>query len=108
MIVTESLPEIIQGGMGTGVSNWELAKSVAKLGQLAVVSGTAIDVILVRRLQDGDVGGHMRRALRAFPWQDMVQTILAKYYQKGGKATGYAYKPVPLPAVDMSDASAFL
>ena len=29
------LPEIIQGGMGIGVSDWRLAKAVAKLGRWA-------------------------------------------------------------------------
>ena len=38
-------PEIIQGGMGAGVSNWRLANAVARLGQLGVVSGTALDTI---------------------------------------------------------------
>ena len=53
---------IIQGGMGAGVSNWRLARAVSWLGQLGVVAGTALDQILSRRLQDGDVGGHIRRA----------------------------------------------
>ena len=43
--------------MGVGVSNWRLAQAVSKLGQLGVVSGTAIDQVLVRRLADGDKGG---------------------------------------------------
>jgi len=30
------------GGMGVGVSNWRLANAVSKLGQLGVVSGTAL------------------------------------------------------------------
>ena len=53
--------------MGAGVSNWRLANAVSRLGQLGVVSGTALDVIVSRRLQDGDEGGHMRRAIAAFP-----------------------------------------
>ena len=53
-------PVIIQGGIGAGVSNWRLAQAVSRLGQLGVVSGTALDQILARRLQDGDPGGHMR------------------------------------------------
>jgi nitronate monooxygenase len=39
-------PKIIQGGMGVGVSNWRLAQAVSKLGQLGVVSGTALDQLL--------------------------------------------------------------
>ena len=48
-----NLPLIIQGGMGIGVSNWVLARSVSKTGQLGVVSGTAMNTVLIRRLQDG-------------------------------------------------------
>ena len=63
--------EIIQGGMGAGVSNWNLARTVSRLGQLGVVSGTALDAILVRRLQDGDLEGQVRHALTNFPFQNM-------------------------------------
>ena len=60
------IPPIIQGGMGAAVSNWNLAKEVAETGQMGVVSGTALDTVVARRLQDGDPGGHMRKALEAF------------------------------------------
>ena len=65
--MSHSQPIIIQGGMGVAVSAWHLAREVAQRGQLGVVSGTALDGVLARRLQDGDPGGHMRRALAAFP-----------------------------------------
>ncbi len=52
------LPRLIQGGMGVGVSGWELARKVSMHGQLGVVSGTALDTILVRRLGKGDFGAH--------------------------------------------------
>ena len=61
--MSERLPVIIQGGMGIAVSNWELARTVSLQGQLGVVSGTAIDNVLARRLQDGDLSGIYRRAL---------------------------------------------
>ena len=49
---------IIQGGMGVAISGWRLAAAVGCLpGCLGVVSGTAIDTVLARRLQDGDPGG---------------------------------------------------
>lgn len=95
-------PEIIQGGMGAGVSNWRLAQAVARLGQLGVVSGTALDTILIRRLQDGDPGGHMRRALAAFPYQEMVQPVLDQWFIEGGKPPEAPYKLKPPPVVDMS------
>lgn len=74
------LPKIIQGGMGVAISDWNLAKSVSEQGHLGVVSGTGIALVLVSRLMDGDIGGHMRRALAAFPFQDAVEKILDKYF----------------------------
>lgn len=62
-----NLPKIIQGGMGAGISSSRLARAVSSLGQLGVVSGIALDVILARRLQDGDADGSIRRAIAAFP-----------------------------------------
>ncbi|WP_130013214.1 nitronate monooxygenase [Serinicoccus sediminis] len=88
-------PTIIQGGMGVAVSGWRLARQVARTGQLGVVSGTAMDAVLSRVLQDGDPGGHYRRALAAFPGQDMAQRVLDKYFIDGGKAAGTPYKPIP-------------
>ncbi len=69
------LPRIIQGGMGAAVSNWRLANTVARNGQLGVVSGTALDSVLARRLQMGDSCGAIRRALNKFPWPDMTQAL---------------------------------
>ncbi len=64
----DHLPKIIQGGMGVGVSNWHLAATVSKRGQLGVVSGTALDHVLAMRLMDGDEGGFMRQAMAEFPY----------------------------------------
>jgi nitronate monooxygenase len=89
-------PKIIQGGMGAGVSNWRLAQAVSKLGHLGVVSGTALDQILARRLQDGDSGGHMRRALTQFPARAMAERIEREYFIPGGKSERIPYKPIPM------------
>ena len=70
------LPNIIQGGMGAAVSSWRLASQVAKAGQLGVVSGIGLDMVLARRLQDGDKHGHMRRALAAFPVPAVADEVL--------------------------------
>src|SRR3990167_1370817 len=91
-----SPPKIIQGGMGAGVSWWMLAQAVSKLGQLGVVSGTAIDLILARRLQDGDAGGHIRRALDHFPFPDVAARVWDKYHVAGGKPADRPYKSVPM------------
>jgi len=85
------LPRIIQGGMGVGVSNWRLAQAVSKIGQLGVVSGTALDSLMVRRLADGDMGGHMRRAFDNFPFPDMAKRIWNEYFVPGGKAPEAQY-----------------
>lgn len=89
-------PTIIQGGMGAGVSNWRLARAVSQLGHLGVVSGTALDQILVRRFQDGDPGGHMRRGLDHFPIREMAERIQREYYIPGGKYERAPYKTLPL------------
>jgi nitronate monooxygenase len=91
-----SHPVIIQGGMGIGVSNWRLARAVSCLGQLGVVSGTAIDTILVRRLQEGDVGGHVRRAMEHFPIPMASERVLHRYYLPNGRASGAPYKLLPM------------
>jgi nitronate monooxygenase len=93
-------PRIIQGGMGVGVSNWQLARAVSALGQLGVVSGTALDQILVRRLQDGDPGGHMRRALMRFPLPALAQEVWETYHVPGGKPASASYKTPPMPTPD--------
>ncbi len=95
-----SYPVIIQGGMGAGVSNWRLAQAVSRLGQLGVVSGTALDQIFARRLQDGDPGGHMRRGLDHLPFPEMAERIWRTYYTPGGKPANASYKTVPLQTKD--------
>jgi nitronate monooxygenase len=89
-------PKIIQGGMGVGVSNWRLAQAVSKLGQLGVVSGTALDQLFVRRLADGDQGGNMRRGLDAFPFPEMARRIWQEYFVPGGKAGQALYPITPM------------
>ena len=89
-------PKIIQGGMGVGVSNWRLANAVSKLGQLGVVSGTALDSLFVRRLNEGDPGGNVRRGLDAFPFPEMAQRIWEEYYIPGGKAATVPYALPPM------------
>ena len=92
------LPRIIQGGMGVAVSDWRLAQAVSRTGELGVVSGTGIDNVLVRRLQDGDPQGHVRRALAAYPNPAKAQEFIAKYFLEGGRAEGQPYARVPLPS----------
>ncbi|MSW73681.1 MAG: nitronate monooxygenase [Actinobacteria bacterium] len=88
-------PDIIQGGMGIAVSSWKLAREVATHGALGVVSGTAIDSVIARRLQDGDADGSIRKAMRHFPNQQIVHEILEMYFIEGGKAQGLPYTLLP-------------
>ena len=88
------LPRIIQGGMGVAVSDWKLAYAVSKTGQLGVVSGTALDAVMARRLQNGDPDGAMRRALAAFPYPDVAQELLDTYFLPNGR-NGKPYRPIP-------------
>ncbi|HET9059654.1 MAG TPA: nitronate monooxygenase [Acidimicrobiales bacterium] len=85
---------IIQGGMGIGVSGWQLAGAVARAHGLGVVSGVALDTILVRGLQDGDEDGNLRRALSLFPDQELAAWVLARYFVPGGRGPGKPYRPI--------------
>jgi NAD(P)H-dependent flavin oxidoreductase YrpB (nitropropane dioxygenase family) len=89
-------PQIIQGGMGVAVSSWQLARAVATAGHLGVVSGTALEVVCARRLQDGDPSGDLRRALAAFPVPAVARRILDTYYLPDGRPAGRAYRSVPM------------
>jgi NAD(P)H-dependent flavin oxidoreductase YrpB (nitropropane dioxygenase family) len=97
-----AVPKVIQGGMGVRISKWELAREVAREGQLGVVSGTVMDVVLVRELQNGDPEGSMRRALASFPDQGMANRILDKYFIEGGKDSHKPYKTLPMWSVTPS------
>jgi len=74
--------ELIQGGMGVGVSNWRLAKAVAKEGQklnenvLGVVSGTGLSPILTSRIRAGDT--NTLRALFRFSPR-IARDLMAEY-----------------------------
>lgn len=90
-----TLPSIIQGGMGIGVSSWRLARSVAQRGEIGVISGTAIDSVVVRELQDGDPHDR-RRVLNAYPDEEIVDHLLDRFYQPDGRAEGEPYDLLPI------------
>ena len=77
-------PELIQGGMGVGISNWELAHAVAVAGEkldkrvLGVVSGIGLALTMVNRLRRGDLD--TRAALEAFPVPRMAQEIIEEHW----------------------------
>jgi nitronate monooxygenase len=94
--IVMKLPVIIQGGMGVAISNWTLAKAVSQLGQLGVVSGTGLSRVLTSRLADGDLAGHMHRALASFSLPELVQAILNRYYVPGGKRPDQPYEAISM------------
>lgn len=85
--------------MGVAVSNWRLARAVSRLGELGVISGTMLAVILARRLQAGDLEGDMRRALAHFPIPGVAERVIADHYVPGGKPADAPYKLTAMPSV---------
>lgn len=98
MSSVQELPCIIQGGMGVGVSGWRLARAVSELGGLGVVSGTALDTVLIRRLQLGDEGGHVRSALDAFPFPAVARRVRTDYFVEGGLEARRPFRLAALPS----------
>jgi nitronate monooxygenase len=95
-VIAHADPVIIQGGMGVAVSSWRLARAVSSLGHLGVVSGTALDVVLARRLQLGDPDGEIRRAMAHFPNPAVTREALARYFIPGGKADPDPFTNLPM------------
>ena len=93
-------PVIISGGMGIWISCWVLARIVALLGGMGIVSGTALDIVYARMLQQGDPGGHVRRAFaelgrRVPALAARLQALLEKYFIENGKPAANPYKATP-------------
>ncbi len=101
-------PAIIQGGMGVGVSGWRLARAVSMAGQLGVVSGVGLDTLLARRLQLGDPGGRILRALEHLQYPDVVEQILERYFVPGGLDPSSPFRSPPLPSLRPSMAATHL
>ncbi|MFO7698628.1 MAG: nitronate monooxygenase [Anaerolineae bacterium] len=99
---TGGLPLLIQGGMGVGVSGWRLAQAVGRAGQMGVVSGTALDAVFARRLQLGDPGGDMRRALDSHPWPAMAERVWRRWWRREGLDESRAFAATPMPAVPLT------
>lgn len=90
--------------MGVAVSDWRLARAVSLQGELGVVSGTALAMVLTRRLQDGDIDGRMREALDHFPNRVAAERIVSKYFRPNGRQKGENYLLTPMPNLSPSPA----
>jgi NAD(P)H-dependent flavin oxidoreductase YrpB (nitropropane dioxygenase family) len=89
--------------MGVGVSGWRLARAVSLAGQLGVVSGIGLDMVITRRLQLGDPGGDIRRALASFPNQGIAQQILDRYFIAGGAGSEEPFRLSSKPTLHPSE-----
>ncbi len=93
-------PNIIQGGMGAAVSNWELASAVAREGAMGTVSGVGTGMLLTRRLQDGHI--ESAESLLRFPDRKLAEKYLDKYFNENGRETNHRtetlkpYKKIPM------------
>lgn len=100
---TQKLPEIIQGGMGIGVSSVKLARTVSQQGYLGVISGTAVATTLVRRLQELKGRKRYVDAIKAFPFKEMANRILDKYEPDSHLSSiKRRFKPLEMPTIDQS------
>jgi len=97
------------GGMGVAVSTPGYANAIAKLNtrakpndSLGTVSLTGVWVWMARLLQDGDADGKVRRALAAFPNQEISRRIIARYYRAEGRAPNQPYVAVPILTFDLN------
>ncbi len=89
-------PWLIQGGMGISISDWRLARVVARAGQLGVVSGTAIDAVFVRRLQKYGMDERLHAVLARFPVPAIVDDVLRQFNTARRRATGAYRSPTML------------
>ena len=94
--------DIRGGGMGLGISGPRLAKALSRLGQGGTVTGVVQERYMARKLQQGDPGGHYRRALSHFPFRRVAAKVLVTYFEKGGIPPGKSYKGVPVFSVNPS------
>lgn len=88
--------------MGVAVSSSCLARAVATRGQLGVVSSSALDAVLVRKLQLGDPTGEIAEAFAAFPIAEIAGRVWDRYFVAGGIPKGKAFKSKPLPSISPS------
>ena len=87
--------------MGVGVSSGRLARTVSRAGQLGVVSGTASAVTQARQLAIGDPGGHVRRALDAFPFPEVAARVRDRYLDVADEVAGKTRFPsIPQPSLN--------
>jgi len=97
----KTYPKIIQGGMGVYVSGSPLTQAVSLNGQQGTLSGTMLERVLAFKLQMGDIGGDIRRALSDFPFPNIKDMVLEKFFLEGGiKDKNKAMNNVPMFSIN--------
>jgi nitronate monooxygenase len=81
--------------MGIAISGWPLARAVAQAGQLGVVSGTAIDSVFARRLQDQGVDETLQRILDTFPVASVVNDVIERF-ASSRRSPSSPYRAIPM------------
>jgi NAD(P)H-dependent flavin oxidoreductase YrpB (nitropropane dioxygenase family) len=94
------LSKIRQGGMGVRISGYRLARTVALQGQGGTISGVFLEMVVARILQAGDPGGDIRRALAHFPFPEVAERIINKYYRADGTPPGVPFKGVEVYSIN--------
>lgn len=97
--MTISLPKIIQGGMGVGVSSTTLANTVSRHGQLGVVSGTALGLTFARRLMQKGNEAYVE-AMKHFPFKKVIERIQSRFHPKVEQEP---FKMVEMPTIHPSE-----
>jgi NAD(P)H-dependent flavin oxidoreductase YrpB (nitropropane dioxygenase family) len=83
------------GGMGVYNSTPTLVRKCSRANVAATVTIVGAECVLARILQIGDPGGDYRRALNAFPFPDVAEWILEKYFVEGGIDRTKNFRSVP-------------
>ena len=74
------LPSVVCDGRRAKGSNWRLARTLSRAGQIGVISLASIDRVLIERLEAGDIGGAIRWALDEMPVADLGARIKQRYF----------------------------
>jgi NAD(P)H-dependent flavin oxidoreductase YrpB (nitropropane dioxygenase family) len=85
--------ELIQGGMGAGVSGNKLAGEVARNNATGIVSVTFSGGLLARMLQDGN--RDVLEAVKSYPMPEIADEIIDRYYIEDGRHDN-PYRSVPM------------
>ncbi len=67
------------------MGGWKLARIVSMMGQLGIVSGTAIEKVLAYILMFGGPEAEILKAtLEQFPFPEIAERVIRKYYKRTG------------------------